>query len=307
MPVLACPPVFAPPPVPWPVWLHEQFLLDIYVVAVWKVCEFISVLPQGLDSSRPLRVAVRRDCIWGGLFSKGPLAGVYHPSFPALILAQRLFISQASISWCTVMPGISFTMRQWMASTILTGHTPGILSRASRRPVIRARYAPPGGELLANHQVHLTSSSLRASDSALNGVYHSFNIIKSILLGPPEPPHLPYHNLDITGCDVEREYLGARCIGLKRQAVGVVKVHFLEVRVFNSEDIQDEYPGLGVCYVHVQHPSLPSVGGLAYHRSYVDCLHGPVIGHGCAFLTVPLADCPSASTSVFSCPTGVLD
>ena len=58
-----------------------------------------------------------------------------------------------------------------MASPIPTGHTPGVLSRATRRLVIRVRYAAHGGDLFASHRVHPASSSLRDLDSALNSVH----------------------------------------------------------------------------------------------------------------------------------------
>ena len=41
-----------------------------------------------------------------------------------------------------------------MDSPIPTGLTPGLLSRATRRPAIRARYASYGDDLFASHQAH---------------------------------------------------------------------------------------------------------------------------------------------------------
>ena len=75
-----------------------------------------------------------------------------------------------------------------MALPIPTGHTPRLLSRVTRHPAIRARYAAQGGDLLDRHRVHLSISSLKASDSALNCVHQYFSIIDSVLLGPPDPP-----------------------------------------------------------------------------------------------------------------------
>ena len=75
-----------------------------------------------------------------------------------------------------------------MASPIHTGRTPELLSRATRRPAIRARYDAQGGDPLAIQRVHPTSSSFIASESASNHVHQSFSIIDSVLLPPPEPP-----------------------------------------------------------------------------------------------------------------------
>ena len=75
-----------------------------------------------------------------------------------------------------------------MALPIPTGRTPGHLSRATRCPAIRARYAAHGGDPFASHLVQAASYSLRASDSALKRVHQSLSIVESVLLGPPALP-----------------------------------------------------------------------------------------------------------------------
>ena len=79
----------------------------------------------------------------------------------------------------------SFAMRRRIASPILTGRTPGILSMAKRYLAIRVRYNAHWGDLLESQWVHPESSSLRDSDSEPNHVYQSFSIIESVPLGPP--------------------------------------------------------------------------------------------------------------------------
>ena len=46
----------------------------------------------------------------------------------------------------------------------------------------------------------------------------------------------------------------------------MVQVYLLVVRVFKSEDVQDEHYGLVVWAVYVHHPSFPPVVGLVYCR-----------------------------------------
>ena len=90
-----------------------------------------------------------------------------------------------------------------MALPIPTGRTSGLLSRSTRCPDIRARYAAQGGDLLASQQVHL-DSYLKASDSAQNCVHQSFSIINSVSLVPPDPPiFLAFisTSLDVMSCN----------------------------------------------------------------------------------------------------------